>query len=97
VSEPETLETYGPRINRWDLFRVFARSFLIQSAWNFERGLNYGFAFALAPILRKLYLKADQPRLFPEAIWNTSTPSLTWPRSSWARWRAWSWRSRSCP
>lgn len=64
MSEPETLETYGPRINRWDLFRVFARSFLIQSAWNFERGLNYGFAFALAPILRKLYLKADQPGCF---------------------------------
>lgn len=62
----QSVETqpYGPRVTGWDLFRVYARSFLIQSSWNFERGLNYGFAFALAPILRKLYLKADQPRSF---------------------------------
>ncbi len=49
---------------RGDLFHVFLRSFLIQSAWNFERGLNYGFAFALAPILRRVYLRADQPKSF---------------------------------
>lgn len=51
-------------ISRWVLLQVYLRSFLIQSAWNFERGLNYGFAFALAPVIRRLYLKADQPRCF---------------------------------
>lgn len=60
----ETPATTAPPVNRWDLLWVYLRSFLIQSSWNFERGLNYGFSFALAPILRKLYLKADQPRCF---------------------------------
>jgi PTS system mannose-specific IID component len=64
VTENETLPLREPKISRWILLQVFLRSFLIQSTWNFERGLNYGFAFALAPILRKLYLKADQPRCF---------------------------------
>jgi PTS system mannose-specific IID component len=64
VNEPVVPPAYGPQITKWDLFQVYLRCFLLQSAWNFERGLNYGFAFALAPILRKLYLKADQPRCF---------------------------------
>ncbi len=53
-----------PKIHFLDLARVYCRSFLIQSAWNFERGLNFGLAFALAPILRKLYDKGDQTRCF---------------------------------
>jgi PTS system mannose-specific IID component len=35
------------------LFRAFFRSFFLQTLWNFERMQNMGFAFAVAPLLRK--------------------------------------------
>jgi len=70
VSQPLTA---GTRVNRYDLFLVYLRSFLLQSAWNFERGLNYGFAFALAPVLRKLYLESERPRSFQRHLEYFST------------------------
>jgi PTS system mannose-specific IID component len=42
-------------ITRLDLAKVFVRSLLIQAAWSFERMQAAGFAYALAPALRKLY------------------------------------------
>jgi mannose/fructose/N-acetylgalactosamine-specific phosphotransferase system component IID len=38
-----------------DLFRVFGRALLIQSSWSYERLQSLGFAFAIEPVLRKLY------------------------------------------
>ncbi len=38
-----------------DLFGVFRRSFLIQASWSYERMQSIGFAFAIEPVLRKLY------------------------------------------
>ena len=38
-----------------DLFGVFARSFLIQASWSFERMQSLGFAYAIEPVLKKLY------------------------------------------
>jgi PTS system mannose-specific IID component len=38
-----------------DLFGVFRRAFLIQASWSFERMQALGFAFAIEPVLRKLY------------------------------------------
>ncbi|MES2201267.1 MAG: PTS system mannose/fructose/sorbose family transporter subunit IID [candidate division FCPU426 bacterium] len=37
------------------LWRMVLRSFFIQCAWNFERMQNLGFAFAMAPALKRLY------------------------------------------
>ena len=37
------------------LFRVFARSFLMQASWNFERMQNLGFCYAILPVLKRLY------------------------------------------
>ncbi|MGH7738547.1 MAG: PTS system mannose/fructose/sorbose family transporter subunit IID, partial [bacterium] len=42
-------------LGRWTLASAFFRSFFLQTLWNFERYLNYGFAFALLPVFRKLY------------------------------------------
>jgi len=39
----------------WTLASAFGRSFFLQTLWNFERYLNYGFAFVLIPVFRKLY------------------------------------------
>jgi mannose/fructose/N-acetylgalactosamine-specific phosphotransferase system component IID len=38
-----------------DLFGVFRRALLIQASWSYERMQSLGFAFAIEPVLRKLY------------------------------------------
>jgi len=38
-----------------DLLGVFWRSFLIQASWSYDRMQSLGFAFALIPVLRRLY------------------------------------------
>jgi len=38
-----------------DLLGVFWRSFFIQASWSYDRLQSLGFAFALIPILRRLY------------------------------------------
>jgi len=43
------------RIGARDLFGVFRRALLIQASWSFERMQSLGFAFAIEPVLRKLY------------------------------------------
>jgi PTS system mannose-specific IID component len=43
------------KIGAADLFGVFARSFLIQASWSFEQMQSLGFAYAIEPVLRKLY------------------------------------------
>jgi mannose/fructose/N-acetylgalactosamine-specific phosphotransferase system component IID len=43
------------RISGSDLFRVFLRALLIQASWSYERMQSLGFAFAIQPVLRKLY------------------------------------------
>jgi PTS system mannose-specific IID component len=50
------------KINWIDIGNTIIRTFLIQCVWNFERYLNYGVAFALIPIMKRLYLKKDCPR-----------------------------------
>ena len=38
-----------------DLLGVFWRSFFIQASWSYDRMQSLGFAFALLPVLRRLY------------------------------------------
>src|SRR5512145_2536822 len=38
-----------------DMISVFFRSFLIQASWSFDRMQSLGFAFAMLPVLRRLY------------------------------------------
>jgi mannose/fructose/N-acetylgalactosamine-specific phosphotransferase system component IID len=45
----------GKRITRMDLFGVFWRSFFLQTSWSFDRMQSLGFAFAMMPVLRRLY------------------------------------------
>ncbi len=42
-------------IGTFDLLAIFGRALLIQAAWSFERMQTIGFAYALEPVLRKLY------------------------------------------
>ncbi len=45
-----------------DLIRVFARSFLIQASWSFDRMQSLGFAYAMQPALRRVYPDPDEYR-----------------------------------
>ncbi len=47
-------------MNKVVLFKVWLRSFFIQSAWNFEKMQNIGFAFSILPAIKKIYPKKDQ-------------------------------------
>lgn len=51
------------KLNLWVIFRVFIRSFLLQSAMNYERMQNLGFAYVMEPAIRHLY---------PKNQWNTA-------------------------
>jgi mannose/fructose/N-acetylgalactosamine-specific phosphotransferase system component IID len=42
-------------LNILDYLLAFFRSFSLQASWNFERYLNYGFAFVMAAVLKKIY------------------------------------------
>lgn len=46
---------YDKKINKKDLQRLFWRSIPMEGSWNYERMDNLGFAWAIMPILKKLY------------------------------------------
>jgi mannose/fructose/N-acetylgalactosamine-specific phosphotransferase system component IID len=47
-------------LNPKDLVSAFLRSFFLQAAWNFERYLSYGVAFAMMPVLKKVYPSPEE-------------------------------------
>ena len=47
------------RLDKKDLHKVFLRSFTLEWSWNYERMGNMGFAYAMAPIIDKLYSKKE--------------------------------------
>ncbi|CAM7050907.1 PTS system mannose/fructose/sorbose family transporter subunit IID [Leclercia adecarboxylata] len=56
ISEETLPETQDENaINARDLRRVFWRSFQMEFSWNYERQMNLAFAYALIPVLKKLY------------------------------------------
>ncbi|WKF85901.1 PTS system mannose/fructose/sorbose family transporter subunit IID [Lacticaseibacillus pantheris] len=61
------------------LHQVFWRSFALQGAFNYEKMQNVGYAYAMIPVIKKLYSKeADQSKALERhlALYN-STPALT--------------------
>lgn len=50
------------QIGAKELIAVFWRSLLIQASWSFERMQTVGFAFAMMPVLKKLYADLDARR-----------------------------------
>lgn len=53
-----------PRISRSDLFRLYLRSFFVQTGWTYERMLSLGFVWILIPLTKKLYSSAQEQRDF---------------------------------
>ena len=52
---------YHAQLNWLTFLRIFLRSFLLQSSWNFENLQNQGFYYTLLPGLRKIF-GADIPQ-----------------------------------
>lgn len=53
-------------LDRGVLASVFARSFLIQGSWNYRTMLGSGFAFAMLPVLRRIF--GADPRAFEASL-----------------------------
>jgi mannose/fructose/N-acetylgalactosamine-specific phosphotransferase system component IID len=57
---PESPKNDPLKMGTLDLISAFARTLFLQTVWNFERYLNYGVAFVLCPVLRRLYPKEER-------------------------------------
>lgn len=67
------------KVDKRTLRSVFWRSFALQGAFNYEKMQNIGYAYAMIPVIRKLYTKEeDQAAALKRhlAIFN-STPAVT--------------------
>ena len=66
------------KLNAWVIFRVFIRSFFLQSVMNYERMQNLGFAYVMEPALRHLYPKHQwNAALDRHLVFFNSNPYLT--------------------
>lgn len=66
------------KITKHDLNKVFWRSHLIQSSWNYEGQMNVGYLYAMIPVLKKLYPDKEKLAKVMErqlALFNT-TPQV---------------------
>jgi len=66
------------RITRATLFAIGLRANLLQATWNFERQQGIGWAFALAPALRRLYASREErlERLAEHTAYFNTQPTL---------------------
>jgi mannose/fructose/N-acetylgalactosamine-specific phosphotransferase system component IID len=52
------------KIRKWDIFRVFLRSFFMQSVWNYRSLISVGFGVCLIPIVKRLYSDTQSRKAF---------------------------------
>jgi mannose/fructose/N-acetylgalactosamine-specific phosphotransferase system component IID len=52
------------KIRKWDIFRVFLRSFFMQSVWNYRSLISVGFGVCLIPIVKRLYSDRQSRKAF---------------------------------
>jgi len=50
------------KITRTDFWKIFFRSFFIQSGWNYKGMISLGFTFAMEPVAKRLY--KDDPEKY---------------------------------
>lgn len=53
--------------NKWKFNKFFWRSWNIQASWNYERQMNMGFLYGIAPILDRIYSKPEDDSRKKEA------------------------------
>jgi mannose/fructose/N-acetylgalactosamine-specific phosphotransferase system component IID len=52
------------KISRLDLFRLYLRSFFVQTGWNFERMMAFGFTWILLPLMERLFPAKEEKEKF---------------------------------
>ncbi len=52
------------KISRLDLLRLYLRSFFVQTGWNFERMMAFGFTWILLPLMEKLCPAKEEKEKF---------------------------------
>ncbi|KPL01057.1 MAG: hypothetical protein AMJ91_01820 [candidate division Zixibacteria bacterium SM23_73_3] len=52
------------KISRFDLFRLYLRSFFVQAGWTYERMISLGFVWILIPLAKKLFSSEKEQRDF---------------------------------
>jgi len=62
MAEPFSATDSRPSIPRGTLFATYLRMFFFQTVWNFERGINYGFAYIMAPVLKRFFPAEERSR-----------------------------------
>lgn len=56
-------KTVQNKNNNWKYRHFFWSSWMIQASWNYERQMNMGYLFGMAPIIDKLYDENDPEQL----------------------------------
>ncbi|MEE8823526.1 mannose permease IID component [Lentilactobacillus sunkii] len=60
-NQQNNLTSHQPlRLHKMDFFKIFWRSGIEQGSWNFERMQNLGFAYIMAPAIKRLYPDIEQ-------------------------------------
>lgn len=57
------MQTQQTKATKRQLWQFFWRSWAIQSSWNYERQMNMGFLYGIAPTLDRLYDEQDPTQL----------------------------------
>ena len=53
--------------NKWKYWSFFWRSLAIQASWNYERQMNIGFLYGIAPMINNIYTKPEDDELKKQA------------------------------
>lgn len=68
------------RLDNRDLVRIFWRSWMLDSSWNYERQQNMGYSYAITPVVEKVYEDGSekQKRAFGRTLdFMAITPQLS--------------------
>lgn len=60
---PDNSKSEVKSINKWDIRRLFLRSMALEANFNFETWQNTGFAYAIIPVLKRLYPEKEKMKL----------------------------------
>ncbi len=52
------------KISRFDLFRLYLRSFFVQTGWTYERVISLGFVWIMIPLAKRLFSSIQEQRDF---------------------------------
>ena len=76
----EMQATPTKRLDNRDLVRIFWRSWMLDSSWNYERQQNMGYSYAITPVVEKVYEDGSekQKRAFGRTLdFMAITPQLS--------------------